>query len=299
MRCLFCNSIDTKIVLLPLNEFNGKSFKYYRCKKCRLLFIDPIPDKDDLEKMYPTSYQGKIIPEKTDLNIKMPGLRFTYAKQIEIIKSYLPKEGIGCDFGCGSGHFIYNAYLNNLKLNGVEFSVELIQGLSSAYPFTTFYTIDDFYSSSQTYDFIRLSNVLEHFTKPQEEFSCLLRKLKSGGFVLIEGPLEQNRSLVNWIKWTYLKIRKWINKEFVTNHAPTHIFFSNYNNQKLFLESMGLTTTHYLISENAWPFPESIKQVDSLGKFIKYIIGRISIALSKIVPNYGNTFLYVGRKVGE
>jgi len=143
---------------------------------------------------------------------------------------------------------------------------------------------------------IRVSNVLEHFTEPLKEFNKLTLKLKDKGVFVIEGPLEMNASLVNWLKWNYLKLRKRMSSKYVTFHDPTHIFFSDRVNQLHFFEKFDLITESFEIKENTWPYPENGKQINSAGMFIKYVIGQLSLLIGAVVPVYGNTFLYVGRK---
>jgi SAM-dependent methyltransferase len=181
-------------------------------------------------------------------------------------------------------------------MDGVEFSPEVIKKLSEKIKSSFFYAVDTFRDSNTKYGVIRLSNVLEHFTSPRVEFQNILEHLQEGGIVLLEGPLEFNSSMVNWFKWNYLRLRKLLNKDFVTTHSPNHIFFSNYKNQLNFFESSGLKTICYKVKENAWPYPEHLYQVNTPGNLFKYLIGRFSRFIGTFKPRYGNTFLYVGQK---
>ena len=195
MNCLFCNSNKIKSENIPPNRFNDKLFYYERCMNCGLLFINPIPNQHDLLKMYPPTYQGKIETELIDVKKKMTGLRFSYKEQLDLINYYVTEDRKVIDFGCGTGHFIFNAKNNGLLMDGVEFSSEVVHILKNQMPENNFYTINDFYTNKLKYHVIRLSNVLEHFTSPQEEFNKLLLKLENDGIVLLEGPLEKNRSI--------------------------------------------------------------------------------------------------------
>lgn len=295
MYCLFCNSKNVGKCGIPPTFFNEKEFQYIKCNDCELLFLNPIPDSSDLENMYQTSYQGNIEKEKIDIKSKMPGLRFPYTYQLDLIKKYSTNASL-LDFGCGTGHFVYNAELVGIASEGVEFSDETVEKLNTIFYKSKFYTVNDFYKTDKKYDFIRLSNVLEHFTNPKSEFKQLIDKLGSNGVILIEGPLELNSSIVNWTKWNYLKLRMKINKNYRTFHQPTHICFSNYINQFNFFENLGLETILYEVKENTWPYPERINEIKSPLLFIKFVLGFIS-RLNKIFSNrYGNTFIYVGKK---
>jgi 2-polyprenyl-3-methyl-5-hydroxy-6-metoxy-1,4-benzoquinol methylase len=295
MSCLFCRSTNVEqIKNLPANIFDQKQYAYLKCRNCELVFIDPIPTNSDLANFYPESYQGEIHLERVDGKRKQSGLRFAYQLHYDIIKSSKGKNIL--DFGCGNGHFIYNASHHELIVDGVEFSASVISKLKTAIPTSKFYTRDEFYKTTASYDIIRMSNVLEHFTEPLVEFEKLKDKISKNGLMIIEGPLEKNRSLVNTLKWNYFVLRKKLNGAYKTTHVPTHIFFSNYKNQLDFFESMGMRTEKYILKENAWPYPEKLSQVNSISSFVKHVFAKCSILMSYLLPDYGNTFLYVGRK---
>ena len=290
--CLFCSSLSIKPFKLPKNVFNDKEFNYFRCESCLLVSINPIPSETDLEKMYPPSYQQGVSKELTDADQKLPGLRFSY----KFLFTTLMNEGKHktiVDFGCGNGRFIYNALQHDLKINGVEFSETQVKNLKNEIPQVLFQTVVEFFEDEMVYDIIFMSNVLEHFTNPRQEFSRLLKKLKPGGIVLIEGPLEMNTSLVNKFKWMYFKVRLALNKNYTTAHAPTHIFFSNHSNQLEFFKRHVLKTELFKVVENTWPYPESIRDARGIVEKVKAIIAKCSIVLCSLNKNWGNTFIYV------
>lgn len=295
MPCLFCRSNDVaQLKDLPSNVFNGKQYTYLKCNSCQLVFIDPIPTNSDLNDFYPESYQGEIKLELVDGKQKQLGLRFPYQEHFDIIKK--AKSPTVLDFGCGNGHFIYNALQNDVVIDGVEFGSEIVSKLKTAMPKNKFYTIDEFYRNSISYDVIRMSNVLEHFTEPLSEFEKLKDKVNPKGLIIVEGPLEMNRSLINFLKWNYFILRKKLKGTYTTSHVPTHIFFSDHRNQLSFFESFGIRTETFVLMENGWPYPERFDQVNSMGTFMKYLLAKCSMMMAYLIPNYGNTFLYVGRK---
>ena len=295
MPCLFCRSNDVEqLKKLPPNVFSGKNYTYLKCNACKLVFIDPIPNNSDLNDFYPESYQGDIKLELVESKQKQLGLRFPYQQHFEVIEN--AKSLSVMDFGCGNGHFIYNALQNDLIVDGVEFSSAVVSKLRTSLPKSKFYTIEEFYQSNSSYDVIRMSNVLEHFTEPLSEFGKLKDKVNANGLMIVEGPLEMNRSLVNYLKWNYFVLRKKWSGNYVTSHVPTHIFFSDHSNQLEFFESFGMRTETFILMENGWPYPEKFDQVNSLGTFVKYVLAKCSVIMSYLIPNYGNTFLYVGRK---
>lgn len=292
--CLYCCSKDVEKTNFPKNVFNSKTFLHYRCNSCKLVFISPLPSIEDLELMYPPSYQQGVCTTKVDISVKLPGLRVPY--EIVFREIDANKHNKILDFGCGSGQFVYNAKLNGFSVSGVEFYKGQVDRLKKVITGTDFYTVDEFNKSSNKYSVIYLSNVLEHFTNPREEFQKLLNKLDDDGLIIVEGPLEMNFSLVNFFKWNYFKLRVLLNKNYTTNYPPTHITYSNYINQKKFFKSFGLEIVKYISLENSWPYPETFSNVNSIGGLVKFIISRISVFLANTIPHSGNTFFYVGKK---
>ncbi|MDP2388223.1 MAG: class I SAM-dependent methyltransferase [Bacteroidota bacterium] len=295
MDCLFCFSESRIYSKLPVNRFNNKSFNFCSCNSCGLLFIDPIPSEDDLALMYPPSYQQGVSKQLDNLDFEQPGLRHSYGRIMPILKSRGTSAKV-VDFGCGNGKFVWNAVNNNVNIEGVEFFEEQVNHLRKNIPETKFYTVKEFIESEEKYDIIFLSNVVEHFTNPKKELQQLMVKLSDGGLLVAEGPLEMNRSFVNYCKWKYFKLRKFFSSSYHTAFAPVHIFYSNYQNQLNLFESIGLSKVEYQTKENAWPYPAGLAEIKSPGAVVKYVIAMLSKMAGSFMSHYGNTFIYVGQK---
>ena len=296
MHCPSCESITLNTSYYPDVIFNEKQFSYLQCCECKLIFISPFPDKEDFDKMYPPEYQnGLDLTIYSDLNVKLPGLRFDYAHQFDLIKKY--SSGINiADYGCGSANFISNANHVGYKCDGVEYNLEFIDILKKNLKEVSFYSTDEFINDGKQYDVIRLSNVLEHLTHPKNVLEQLHNKLVDNGIILIEGPIEDNFSIAQFFRRSYFTIRGSLQDKWHVSHSPTHMFFSNKKNQQKMLEHDRIEQLYFSVKEEAWPFPEKVSFSSGIGGFIKGIIANISMSISKLNPNWGNTFIYVGRK---
>ena len=293
--CLFCSAPAKPVERLPSNVYNGINYGFLRCEKCDLLFLSKTPDSVQLNVMYSSSYQEILSHDHFDISHCMPGMHFSYEKQFDLIRKYCP-SGLALDFGCGNGHFIYHAHKNGINIEGVEFANSVVLELRAQMPELHFLIEQEFENSNKQFGLIRLSNVLEHFTNPTEQFQKLINKLNPNGYILVEGPLEINTSLVNWFKWGYFRIRLLFNKNYTTSYPPYHIFFSNYRNQLCFFASFGLKKIVYETKEDVWPFTSSWKEVNSMSSLAKYMLAKTSLIICKIIPRSGNTFIYVGQK---
>src|ERR1051325_545876 len=122
MPCPFCRSLSFSASGLPPVHFNDKFFTQVECNHCRLIYIDPLPDQDDLDKMYPLQYQdGVDTTLLPDTSVKMPGLRFSYKYQLGLIRKFSKANEL-LDHGCGTGHFIANAAKAGFACSGTEFN---------------------------------------------------------------------------------------------------------------------------------------------------------------------------------
>lgn len=295
-QCPFCLSIEYNESYLPNTFFNEKKFSYVKCKQCKLHYVYPTPLSDDFLLMYPPSYQsGANAIICADLYKKINGLRFSYGKQFDLIKKYaIGKKMI--DFGCGAANFVINAINNGIDCDGAEFNLNHVTLLKKEIEGSNFYVLEDFFSNPDLkYDVIRLSNVLEHLPNPRETIERLISKLNTNGILLIEGPIETNPTLALRIRQVYFILSKFIRKNRMVSHPPTHLFFSDAKNQRNFFNFFQLKELHFELSESEWPFPEKWKEAKGIGGLLKFSIARISMIFTSLNKNLGNTFIYVGQ----
>ena len=296
--CLFCRNTNCKSSYLPSSFYNNKFFNYVQCTNCKLIYQDPLPNEDDYKVMYPPTYQmgiGDNILEKPYK--KLSGLRFSYGHQFDLINKF-QVNGTMLDYGCGDANFLINANHHNIDCDGVEYSTEHVEILKRGINGRRFFTIEDFWKQGELkYDIIRLSNVLEHLDNPIGIVTKLVSRLNPDGILLIEGPIETNFNLAQQLRSFYFRLKKRLWKNWHGTHAPTHIIFSNLQNQRDFFSQFNLKELHFEVSEAEWPFPR-FQDVKGVGDFIKAFIAKLSMMLSKMNKNWGNTFLYIGRKIG-
>ncbi len=113
---------------------------------------------------------------------------------IDAVLSYFSSDDKGLDFGCGDGPVI--SYLLEKK----GFKIDLYDPCFR----------DDRSYLSKVYDFIILSEVMEHFEDPAREFELLFSLLKPGGKIFCLTELISDETDLG--KWKYLS-------------DETHVFF--------------------------------------------------------------------------
>ena len=300
MACPFCKKVEYTGTVYPLHGFNGKEFRYVKCRGCRLVYLTPMPDESDYEAMYPPSYQSNEADTSilADQYRKMPGLRFSYGYQYDLIRKFTGPGALILDYGCGTGHFIANAMQNGFKCAGAEFNPDYVAILKKGISGASFYLIGDLLEqkSGQQFDVIRLSNVLEHLADPVAVITRLKTYLRPGGLLLVEGPVEANFSLARNFRCFYFRIKKLIKGKWLLPDPPYHIFFSDRKNQQQFFADCGLKQVHFEVKEDAWPFPPTLAQAKGFTQKLNAIVAKISMATSRFFRrSAGNTFIYAGQ----
>lgn len=117
-KCLFCENTSYKKTAYEDTLFNHKVFEYIQCSNCKLVYVSPLPNYDDLDKMYPVNYQGELVKKTTGCYDKL----FTLINQHGNYTTIL-------DYGCGGGKFIIEALSNQFEITGVEFNPQLVGNL--------------------------------------------------------------------------------------------------------------------------------------------------------------------------
>ncbi len=280
---MFCGNTKTSSTPFEDTVFNHKTFEYIQCTQCDLIFIHPLPNMDDITKMYPVEYQGELSGNAFGLY----DLLFDKIAAAGNFKSVL-------DYGCGGGRFVVEAIDKGFEVTGTEYNPDLVANLSKTFSKATFLTIDDFLKKDIKYDIIFLSNVLEHLTNPKEVMLMLKNKLNLNGIFVLEGPIENNFNLTQLVRKTLFFIRKYLFRK-KASHVPTHILYSNRKNQEEFFKNIGLETLYFKIEESNWPFPSNYNDCDTLMKKAMYGIATFSVKMSKIFSFWGNNFQYIGK----
>jgi 2-polyprenyl-3-methyl-5-hydroxy-6-metoxy-1,4-benzoquinol methylase len=282
LRCVFCQSLEVRKASFPRSTyFNNTQFDYYECKKCRLVFISPLPSADDYAKMYSKTYHEQFYFKEDTPD---------YDQFYTLLEKYSLKRSI-VDYGCGDGSFVKFLSGHGYNCTGVEFDPELVCTLRKKFPAITFYTVEEFNNLSvEQFGTIYMGDVLEHLEAPANFIKNIGRKLVPGGLIMAQGPLENNFTLSLVFRKSVSKFRSGQ----MAMHIPYHITFSNVQNQKMVFESNGFNTLHYEIYETPWPLPNTF----SLKPFpaLQWLVGRISIFASQLVPaRFGNRFIYLGK----
>jgi len=63
----------------------------------------------------------------------------------------------------------------------------------------------------------------------------------------------------------------------------------------LFFERLQLEKIYFKITEAGWPYIDTVKEIQSPWLFVQYLVAKISILCSAVIPQFGNRFRYIGK----
>ena len=232
-QCIICAS-EMEFFLTGrdfLYRTTKKTFKIYKCPKCGLEQIIPLPGFKEINKFYPKNYYSFSVKIKKNffkqLREKIIGLSYNnnsqkdYLYYLATIAKYffdgLPLHHIRnnnfLDVGCGDGYNLNLMQQYGWKCLGFEIgNRKKIKNI--------FYDKDiskvDF--GKRKFDYIRIWHVLEHVNNPKKFISTVKRLLDVEGQITI--GLPNTKSL-------YAKLfrKYWYNRD-----IPRHVFNYNYEN---------------------------------------------------------------------
>ena len=262
-KCPLCGNNSKKTNSFPYKIiFNGINFNYYKCRECKTVYVDPVPDEETFALLYAKdTYHDGNYNNKTTYS--MTGL----------LDRYLDKGSTILDYGCGLGDFLLFAR-NSFIPFGVEFDSDAAN-FASKVSSCKVWTSNNFFSLpiKQKFDAIYLGDVLEHLPDPEEVIRKLFKNLKPGGVLFVEGPLEANISLVYLAALIFGRIKRVFRPDLVENGQPHHLFRANEKGQINFFKrtSSDLVLKHWMVYETGWPYIE--------GGIFKKFIAKFAIIL--------------------
>jgi 2-polyprenyl-3-methyl-5-hydroxy-6-metoxy-1,4-benzoquinol methylase len=178
-NCPTCNNKNNKFLLIK----NGGT--YVECKKCSMIFINPVLKDKNLEEHYRNNHdvRSKISVTKTDFNF----FKFTYSKGLDLINKYFDKPGSILDVGCSAGMFLDMAKKNKwktfgLELNSKEAKLAIHNGHNVQQKILKYSNFDI------KFDVITFWDSFEHIKNGLECLNNCKKILKKGGIVFLQCP---------------------------------------------------------------------------------------------------------------
>jgi len=230
--CEVCGSGQHQLLFEGRDRIFGipEVFKIVKCSECGLLFINPQPEPEALEKYYPKDYHESQLAHFRDyswLRRKVletywgyplgPGVstRQKFFQQLILLpfkwryrnSIHFVEMGRLLDIGCGNGTELYKLKKMGWETYGVEVNEEASERARSEG--LSVFTGDLFKANfpDQFFDVVRMSFVLEHLPNPRETLVEIKRILNPHGRIYIS--IQNTKSLNYWLfgeRWFSLDV---------------------------------------------------------------------------------------------
>ena len=273
-KCPLCAGKGSDLAFPYETNWNGNEFQYIGCDECGTAFLVPQPSETDFEKMYAKENYYDAHYNNIELG--------HYKVSIANMMKYCDGRRSILDFGCGNGGFLTVAQQNDFLCCGVEYNDKVIEKAhqNSGVPVHNFEYIK---KSGQEFDIIHLGDVLEHIPAPRAMIEELRELLSPDGLFFIEGPLENNPSLVYFSAVSIKAARRNLKIDSPGTFTPNHLFLTNKKAILYFFsEVLKFRCLNFEIYETGWPYLSTDKVPSSIGYLIKSVIGLSAVILSKI-----------------
>jgi 2-polyprenyl-3-methyl-5-hydroxy-6-metoxy-1,4-benzoquinol methylase len=275
-------------------EWDGRRFDYLDCQGCGSRFVAPLPSTDDLKRIYCQS-------EYHDVHYA-EGMVDQFKLALRALGRFVPVGGTLLDFGCGNGQFLIEAKAAGYAAEGIELDASA-RKVAARNCGCKVISLETAKRSAKRYDAIHLGDVLEHLPNPVAVMRELETILSREGVFLIEGPLEENRSLVKWVAAAVRILKASAGRSNHADAAPTHLTrTSGRSQQRFFTGALGHRTHHFQVYESGWPYAlgwADIVRPVSASRAVRGIIGKVAVGLAYSANlgglGVGNRFIAVAQ----
>ncbi len=193
-------------------------FTVVECDQCGLGFVNPRPDRTEIQKYYPSGYYQN---ENSESFARYLQKRFTqqalYLQELENRPS--PRKLL--DVGCFNGEFPRFMARRGWEVSGVEIS-EVSQRITDFPVFTQ--EFNEIPITTPTYDAVTAWAVLEHVHNPMAYFQKASQVLKPGGLFVFQTP--------NFVSTS--------SRHLFWEDVPRHLYFYTRETVAKYLEKTGL-----------------------------------------------------------
>ncbi|MBW1853151.1 MAG: class I SAM-dependent methyltransferase [Deltaproteobacteria bacterium] len=239
------NGYTREEVTCNICKVNDEELLYYaperivRCKRCGLLYCNPRPDTESLEKIYSKDY-FVIEEDRAGIDYKAyanyiedePVITRSMLKRMKKVERFAPQKGHLLDIGCATGFSLMAARERGWKAEGIECSKFCVDYARSRGLTVHQGSLNDYTGKEESMDAITMWDYLEHSPDPFRDLTICHSLLKPGGIILLSIP--------NVDSWSYFLLRKkWIGFKNIE-----HLYFFSRTTLEKLARQAGFTMEH-------------------------------------------------------
>lgn len=187
MSCALCGNNHVQVV--SERDRDGKPLRNVLCIACGLVWVDPRPSDENIDKFYSSEYRLRY------KGAYQPKPRHCYRETLRAItrtKRFLPLYQPGMrvlDVGAGAGFFAYVLKRKGTLIEGIEPNEEYANYARTELGLRNIRTgfLKDI-EENGCYDLITINHVFEHLSDPCLSMTQMHRILRAEGRVIMEVP---------------------------------------------------------------------------------------------------------------
>lgn len=261
VTCDYCGERKTQIVI------GTKPYPIVKCVKCRLIFLSPRPNFQEIERLYTKEYFQRIEAGVgyTDYECLKEDLVKEAKRRLNLISRF-KTQGKLLDAGCGFGTFLNLADQAGYEVLGCDLSRAAVAEVKRRYKLPA--RVCDIAPNKLPrgpFDVITSWDVIEHMRSPKTALSAFYKAQKKGGYLFMTTPdIESTDARILGKYWYGFK------------RIPEHLYFFSPTTITQELTVVGYET----VAIKQWGFQRNlaycIQQVarynGTLGKLLKPLI---------------------------
>lgn len=198
--CVLCGGAAARPILSAPDTLgiSGEVFSVSRCDGCGLVFTDPMPDADVLERHYPSSFWAPLALGPSSGLLARAGTLIRlllYDLELRTLLGALARGARVLDVGSGSGVVLEVLRRRGFPAVGLERAPEALRISRAAGLDVVDADLLDRPFPEESFDAVVLFHVLEHLERPVETLEEISRVLRPGGLLLVQVPCVESLQL--------------------------------------------------------------------------------------------------------
>lgn len=213
-------------------------FSIMQCRRCGLVFLDPQPPADQIQRYYVAGY----VPYRKNSWLIRVIKNMIWAAQERQIRRFL-RAGSLFEIGAGRGDFLAFLSERGWRVSGLEMDAGSAEaGRARGIPVREGRFEDMPVASDVQYDSIVLAYVLEHLPSPASALEKIHMLLRPGGIAVVSIP--------NYNSWE----RRLFGRHWHGFDAPRHFYIFTEETMRQYAENAGLVIedVRYGMVPNDW-----------------------------------------------